>query len=76
MQAEKWILETDEQGQLRGLPALPPHTSVEVILLFASPKPQTTLPKRQPPAELAGQVTILEDLLDPVAPAEEWDALK
>lgn len=76
MQAEKWILETDAQGQLRGLPVLPPHTSVEVILLFSSPIPNDLKKKRTPPAELAGQVAFLADILQPVAPAEEWDVLK
>ena len=35
MHAEKLNLQTDENGQLKGLPALPPHIPVEVILLFS-----------------------------------------
>jgi hypothetical protein len=75
MQAEKWVLETDAKGELHGLPVLPPNTKVEVILLF-TPTATTTHPKRKPPAELAGQVKILGDIIIPAVSPEDWDAYK
>jgi len=33
MQAERVILETDENGHLSGLPQLPPHSKVEAIFV-------------------------------------------
>lgn len=72
MQAEKWVLKTDEQGKLRGLPALPPCTQVEVIVLYS---PTPIVHPRKPPVELAGQVTLLGDMIQPLVPTEDWDAL-
>lgn len=76
MQAEKWVLETNANGELAGLPPLPPHTTVEVILLFPPTPSIPPKPKRKPPAELIGKIKILGDIIEPVVPPEEWDALK
>ena len=76
MQAEKWVLETNANGELNGLPLLPPNTKVEVILLFSPPAVAPTKPKRRPPEQLAGQIQILGDIIEPAIPPEEWDTLR
>jgi hypothetical protein len=74
MQAEKLILETDKNGHLMQQPKLPVNARLEAIFLVLeelSPKK-----KRQPPTDIAGKGKIVGDIIAPVVPPEDWDALK
>ena len=53
MFAEKLMLRTDSQGNITGLPVLPPNEEVEVILLRKEHGRRQV--RRMPPAELAWQ---------------------
>jgi hypothetical protein len=77
MNAEKLHLTTDAQGWITGLPQFEPNQEVELIVLFS--KKQTVANKpvyRKPPAELAGNINILADIIEPVVEECDWDALK
>lgn len=75
MQAERLILETDDQGHLLGLPDLPPLSRVEAIFLLL-PRTNNVATRRTPPLELAGKLKIHGDIVSPVIPEGDWDALK
>lgn len=72
MQAEKLILETDENGDLIAVPKLPAKARFEAIfLVLESPlEPR----RRRPPPELRGSVTWAGDPLAPAVSEAEWDA--
>ena len=74
MQAEKLILETDKNGHLLQQPKLPANARLEAIFLVLeelSPKK-----RRQQPADIAGKGKIVGDIIAPVVPPEDWDALQ
>ena len=73
MQAERVLLETDNHGNLIGLPKLPPNAQLEAIFLLLG-KATAPQPKRTPSASLKDAVTISGDLLDPTLSDEEWNA--
>lgn len=57
MQAERLILETDDLGNLKQVPKLPPNQQFEVVFrLLADPDRNI---RRTPHPDLAGQVRIL-----------------
>lgn len=81
MQAERVSLETDAQGNLIGLPKLPPHIRLEAIFLLEDKMPER---KRCPPTKLKGTVKTSKSIsvathsttFDPFKPAmsdEEWE---
>jgi len=75
MYAERLTLQTDAQGNLTGLPDLPPETRVEVILLL----PEATVsakPCRRPPPALKNKIKVCGDIINPVVAEEEWDMLR
>jgi hypothetical protein len=74
MYAERIFLETDEFGNLKAVPKLPPRSRVEAIFLVLSEEPDQT--PRKPRPELAGKVRIKGDLLAPVIDEADWDALR
>jgi hypothetical protein len=73
MQAERLILETDGHGHLTQQPKLPANARLEAIFLVLEELPRNK--KRQPPSEIAGKGKILGDIISPVIPPEDWDAL-
>lgn len=73
IQAERVLLETDDEGNLIGLPKLPPNSRLEAIfLLLEDPVTQPT--KRTPPLILKGAVTALDASFEPSLSDEDWDA--
>lgn len=76
MYAEKLTLRTDAQGQLRGLPDLPPETTVELIVLLPDTAVFPTKPRRRPPPGLKGKIKIRGDIVQPAVAEDEWDALQ
>ncbi|MCP4700318.1 MAG: hypothetical protein GY862_26220 [Gammaproteobacteria bacterium] len=61
MHAEKLTLKTDTQGHLASLPALPPETAIELILLFPEVKNAGRI-CCGPPSELKGRLKVLGDI--------------
>ena len=72
MQAERVILKTDAQGNLMGLPKLPPNTQLEAIFLLPDVETSTP-PKRMPPPSLRGTVSASGSSFDPMMSDEDWD---
>ncbi len=73
MQAERVILKTDAQGNLMGLPKLPPNTQLEAIFLLPDAE-ASTLSKRTPPPSLRGTVSASGSSFAPMMSDEDWDA--
>jgi hypothetical protein len=70
-----WLLKTDKNGFLIEQPQLPPNTSMEVIFLIQhNPKPVRT--QKKPSAKIFGKGKITGDIVTPVVPPEDWDALQ
>ena len=70
MQAERVVLKTDAQGNLIGLPKLPPNTQLEAIFLL--PDTKVTAPERRtPPAGLRGTVTEGGGTFEPLVSDED-----
>jgi hypothetical protein len=75
MRAERLVLETDEQGQIKGLPVLPPKARVEVIVLLL--EESAGQPKRRRPSPaLKDMMQIVGDITSPVADESDWEALR
>jgi hypothetical protein len=74
MQAEKLILETDENGNLIAVPKLPAKARFEAIFLVLDETPQRQ--RRKAPPEIAGKGRIIGDILSPVVAPDDWDALR
>ena len=74
MQAEKLILETDKNGHLIQQPKLPANAKLEAIFLILEELPLKK--RRQPPADIAGKGKIVGDIIAPIVPPEDWDALQ
>jgi hypothetical protein len=67
MFAEKLMLRTDSQGNITGLPMLPPNEEIEVILLRKEHGNRQV--RRTPPVELAWQGAQLHgDDIGPIIP--------
>ena len=74
MQAERLILETDENGNLISPPKLTPNSRLEAIFLLLDHRPADR--KRQPSAVIAGKGKTLGDIVAPIVPESDWEALK
>lgn len=74
MLAEKFIVHTDSQGRLTGMPDLAPNEEVEVIVLRKGPR--ASCPKHKPSPKLAYQgAKLLGDDLAPAIALEKWGDL-
>lgn len=76
MKAERVLLTTDNQGNLTGLPKLPPNQRLEAIFLLLDDDtdiPPASIPRRKPSSILKGSVTVLDDLAEPALTDEAWD---
>lgn len=73
MHAERIILETDTQGNIKNAPRLPPNRHVEAIflLLDEGETPIAPKPRRHPHPDIAGRLTISGDVMSS-APGNEW----
>jgi len=74
MHAERIILETDTQGNIKNAPRLPPNRHVEAIflLLDEGETPVTSRQRRHPHPDIAGRLTILGDVMSS-APTTDWN---
>lgn len=74
MFAERFILRTDREGRLTGLPPLPPNEEVEVIVLRQEPMPSSR--PTQPSPKLRGSATWIGDPAAPVYDEMEWEGIE
>ena len=71
-----------DQHMLRLPDQVPDGIKLRVLLLMDDVIPEVSelrpeeRPRRQPSPKLAGSVVMLDDLLAPAVPAEDWEALK
>lgn len=73
MQAQRLILETDDRGNLKQVPKLPPNQQFEVIFrVMAEPKEPSTK-RRTPHPDLAGKVQILASHIIDSVPDSDWE---
>lgn len=74
MYAERIVLETDQSGNMKNVPRLPPNSQVEAIFLVLQqrePEPES-VPARRPHPDIAGRVSILGDVMSS-APSSDWN---
>ncbi len=74
MRAKKIFLETDQYGQLLHQPKLPPNSRMEAIFLIIEAKMKEN--KREPSSKIIGKGKIIGDIISPVSPIEDWEALQ
>ena len=66
-----------DHGQLRWLTDKPPVDQARVIVtMLPAQASATSQTRRVPSARIAGKGTILGDIVEPVVPEGDWDALK
>ena len=75
MYAEKLMLETDAQGLLKSMPALPPNCQVDAIFIVLNESISPSV-KRHPSPVIAGQGKTLGDLIAPIVPEDDWECLQ
>jgi hypothetical protein len=73
METKRLMLETDGQGRLKSVPALPPDSKIEAIFLVVEPISGNAV--RQPPPELAG-IKFLSDVVAPAIDLDDWALTK
>lgn len=88
MLAERVTVESDAEGNLAGMPKLPPNSKFEVIFLFLDQASTAHLQQplglpsdvqtqiRQISPKIAGKGKILGDIISPVIPDADWEAIR
>lgn len=76
MQAEKILLETDQYGRLLQQPQLPPNSRLEAIFLVLEDIGKGSKALRKPSVKIMGKGKITGDIIAPVVPSEDWEALQ
>ena len=75
MQAKRIIVETDQYGHLMHQPDLPPNSRMEAIFLL--PEVHRKNKKRRKASQvITGKGKILGDIISPVLPPEDWEAMQ
>jgi hypothetical protein len=75
MNTERLLLDTDNKGNLKGLPKFPPNKQVEVIyLIIDNPEPKNFAP-RFPHRDIAGKMRIMGNIFD-TASEQDWNLPK
>lgn len=65
-----------ENGQVKWLSERPSVSSARVIVTVLDTNSAHPVKHRCPPAALAGQVTIIGDIVGPIVDEEDWECLK
>jgi hypothetical protein len=79
MQALRFVTESVNHQVIINLPPELDNQRLEVIVFPAGEivSTQSSFPKRRKPSTLlAGSVVMVDNLIAPAAPEEDWDALK
>lgn len=72
MQAERLILETDEGGNLKQVPKLPPNQQFEVIFRLLPEATESSIKRRTPHPDLAGKVQVVANNIIDSVPDSDW----
>ena len=72
MNTERLLLDTDQKGNLKGLPKFPPNKQVEVIYLIVDKPEQKKRMRRFPHRDIAGKMRIMGNIFD-TASEKDWD---
>ena len=76
MNTERLLLDTDNNGNLKGLPKFPPNKKVEAIFLVVDePDQKTTGSHRFPHKDIAGKIQIMGNVFDTVS-EDAWNLPK
>jgi len=75
MQVRKLSLEKDQNGHLLQQPQLHPNSRIEAIFLFLEDKAKGRKTIRKPSKKIGGKGKIIGDIIAPVVPPEDWNAL-
>jgi len=75
MHKERLILDTDNKGNLKGLPKFPPNKKVEAIFLIIDKPDHKTGARRFPHKDIAGKIRIMGNIFDTVC-ENEWNLPK
>ncbi len=85
---ERVTMETDAEGNLAGIPKLPPNSKFEVIFLFLDQPLNNHMQQpvgltsdaqpqfRQILKKIAGKGKILGDIISPIVPGSDWEAIR
>jgi hypothetical protein len=65
-----------EDGQVKWLGEQPEMKSARLIVTVLEEKSSDTVKRRIFPADMAGQVEILGDIVSPIVDEEDWECLK
>ena len=65
MQAQRFICQTDAQGNLPPMPVLRPNCKVEIVLLVLEEDEVFRTQPRKPHPSLAGRMVFKDDLMAP-----------
>ncbi|MGQ0592981.1 MAG: hypothetical protein ACT4QB_10105 [Gammaproteobacteria bacterium] len=74
MFAERLILETDPQGNLKEVPKLPPNRKVEAIFLVLEECEAEAAHRISP--VIAGRGKILGDIISAIVPECDWEVVR
>jgi hypothetical protein len=72
MNKERLILDTDNKGNLKGLPKFPPNKKVEAVFLVVERPDKKIRPCRFPHHDIAGKIRIIRNIFDTVS-KNEWN---
>jgi hypothetical protein len=70
MQVHRALIETDEHGRPKDLPALPPHAKVEATFLVLEEGAKTPEERRLP--ESLARLKIIGDIVGPAMAGIDW----
>ncbi len=75
MSKARFILDTDNKGNLKGLPQFPPNQKIEAIFLVIDRPDQKIHARRFPHKDIAGKVQIKGNIFDTVC-ENDWNLPK
>ncbi len=75
MHTERLLLDTDQKGNLKGLPKFPPNKKVEVIYMVLDRSEQKKSIRRSPHQDIAGKIRIMGNIFD-TASDQDWNLPK
>lgn len=75
MNKERLLLDTDNKGNLKGLPKFPPNKKVEAIFIVLDRPDQKICIRRFPHRDIAGKIRIMGNIFDTIS-ENEWNLPK
>ncbi len=72
MNTDRFILYTDRNGNLKGLPKFPPNKQIEALFSVIDQEDATKCVRRSPNPDIAGKIRIKGNIYDTVD-EKDWD---